>query len=380
MSRSNMSRTFVPAALAVLLLACEPMTVSVAPAGRIAFSRSEGIFAVDLEKQALETIAPAGDGKPTLVRWSPDGKKVAYFMITGEGFGESHELFLRGEAGTAKSLYKVDQPVLFLQWSPDGKSVTFAQADSSGEAKGAVLHLVDVESGEDKVIAKEVSAVHHWTPEGWIVLFQVDGEHKEGSGLFVGAIATLDPKSGEIKEHVHASSGRNAWLSISPDGSKVAFLALAAAMTHEELQLPGEEEGVDTNETHAFVYDFAAKKLDAFADGVVQYLAYSPDGQRMMWVSKAEEGDAKILRSRQLSTGEDKELDGDVVTEASKDMSSVPLYYVWLDANRIFYWKMKITYGRTASQIAAHIVDVTSGKSKNVQYVIDKLVDEASSK
>ncbi|MBI4616343.1 MAG: hypothetical protein HY720_22215 [Planctomycetes bacterium] len=365
----------------LFFFACEPITVSVAPDGRIAFTREEGVFAVDLAGQKLTTIHGTMGPEPelaTVVRWSPDGSRVAYVLLKGKGFGEVYELWAGDPATQERTkLLESQTPILYLGWSPDGKSVTAARGMQDDKAKGAEILVVEAAGGEAKTLAREVSAVHHWTAEGKVVLFQVAREHGENTRFYVGSIATVDPGSGTVTGHVNAASGQNAWLCLSPDGKRAAFLAVAAAASEEGLDLPAPDQGIDADKTYAFTYDFESGKLEKFRDDFVHYVLYSPDGAKAMFVTTQE--DRKVLQVRNLAARADTVLDPAVVTSASRQLVSVPMYPVWLDDDRIFYWKERVIYGRSATSLSAHVVQLSTGERKNVQHVIDRLVDETTS-
>jgi serine/threonine protein kinase len=98
-----------------------------------------------------------------LPRWSPDGKKIAFF---GHPPGEPWQLYLiPAEGGTPELVYKSETNLADPTWSPDGKSLSFGQ--NSLNNQGSVVYLLDLATKKaSKLPGSEGLFSPRWSPDG----------------------------------------------------------------------------------------------------------------------------------------------------------------------------------------------------------------------
>lgn len=108
--------------------------------------------------------------------WSPDGSRIAYAAYDLGPDGETNWWDLRmvaadgsGDAPLVTRAYSTER---FPRWSPDGRQLAYvAFANSVGFGRG-VLHLLDVETGEDRELLRNIGLPVAWSPDGeWLLLY-----------------------------------------------------------------------------------------------------------------------------------------------------------------------------------------------------------------
>jgi dipeptidyl aminopeptidase/acylaminoacyl peptidase len=190
------------------------------------------------------------------VALSPDGRYVAYTMITRERPGRPSGQLWVMDVGSGKSIrLGGDRPAGGAVWSADSKWIAFHASD--GEKSGLFL------------------------------------AHPDGSGMtFLAAIkGTNSPLPGTGKSV--------AW---SPDGKQIAFISsspgeAAAAASGDPVVItrylykPDAGEGVtrfnDNQRLHIFVVDIASKQVRQLTPGEFDEhsIDWSPDGKKLVFVS-----------------------------------------------------------------------------------------------
>lgn len=354
---------------ATLLPGCEPITVSVAPDGRIAFSREEGVFVVDLAKGTIQAIArPTKDqGAASVVSWSPDGSKLAYLLVKGD-FDLQYSLMVHDLAGNkAEKIYQAKKPILHMHWSPDGKWVSVGEAAPTDEEIGGHLKLVSLDGKTVKTLAKQASLAHRWTADGkWILAYTVDSKVGDRD-VYKGSISLIEVETGKPTKVASTVCGKEVYCDVTADGKEAVFLAMSAGPADAEAPAPGEGD-----EQWAFRWD--GKAVTKLWDDATLFCRFSPDGKKVLGMA----GSPVNLTIRDLASGKDTTLDQNVAAKASQELVSVPVYPVFLTNGRIFYWKNKTTYGRTGSALTAFTVDAEGKSIENAQVTIDKLVHDAT--
>jgi serine/threonine protein kinase len=124
--------------------------------------RIGGSNSINLTKDSgADNIEPA---------FSPDGQQIA-FASTREGGG----LFVMGATG--ESVRRVSETGFTPSWSPDGKSVvvsTMEFQDPAVRSGTGVLYVIDVATGQRKVLKTGDAVEPAWSPDGrWIAYWGV---------------------------------------------------------------------------------------------------------------------------------------------------------------------------------------------------------------
>lgn len=201
--------------LAVAALAGAGPSHAAVPAGRIAYvhQKDEGIY-------ALRTIKPDGTGmrevvgpkrgyrRPTLPRYSPDGKQLAFSNRRRRA--RPGPLWLATAAGKRVREVPVDLdwplPVA-LSWAPNGRRMVMAVARSSADHR---MHVVHIDGSRRRSLGKGRDPA--WSPDGRRIAFH------DASGIWV-----VRPNGSGRRLLVNATDVFWGGLAISPDGRHLLY-------------------------------------------------------------------------------------------------------------------------------------------------------------
>ena len=275
---------FVLSALGSLLLAGGGRSAGHG-SGVIAFTRADGIYAMDVEGSHVHALMQVSGTAVANIRWlawSPNGKQLAYWyrgqiwVMNADG---SHDVALVGRASTLPLDRALGGPTS-PTWSPDGKWIAF----TTGAGRPAVTEdralWVMKADGTDMHRVAGIPAPYPavelaWSPSGtqfaytrwlWgegasaIYLMHADGSHQPGWKAFTSVGANPDwSRDGRrlaftyrnqiavvgASGHglVRLTSGRAfsfdpSW---SPDGRKIAFVREPAAKAGTSTLMKGSE-------------------------------------------------------------------------------------------------------------------------------------------
>jgi dipeptidyl aminopeptidase/acylaminoacyl peptidase len=172
-------------------------------------------------------------------RWSPDGRRFAFLSDREE---TTQIYLLPPDGGDAIRLTEGKNTVRAFEWSPDSKQIAFLASEPKGEAqekkekdkddarvvdrddKPTRLWLIDVESKKVRQLTAGSWEIQEakWTPQGdRLIVSATDHPEVDQDTSRIFSVATAD---GQMKQ-VAAPRGPFGQLSISPDGSAVAYLA-----------------------------------------------------------------------------------------------------------------------------------------------------------
>ncbi len=142
---------------------------SLSPKGERALFVARGdVFTVPIEKGPTRNLTRSSNAHDKWASWSPDGSKIAYISdITGE-----EEIFLVDQAGTGEPEQLTNNGAEMryaLRWSPDGKRIAFS--DKHGK-----LYVVDVSTKGITEVADDPEVLifdHAWSPNGGHLAFSM---------------------------------------------------------------------------------------------------------------------------------------------------------------------------------------------------------------
>jgi dipeptidyl aminopeptidase/acylaminoacyl peptidase len=215
--------------------------------GRVAFtvsepvkgaSRSRHIWILDVGTREARRVTNS-EKSEFASRWSLDGRRFA-FLSDREGTTQIY--LLPTDGGDAIRLTEGKNGVRAFEWSPDGKQIAFLASEPKSEAeekkekdkddarvvdrddKPSRLWLIDVESKKLRQLTAGNWQIQEakWMPDGdRLIVSATDHPEVDQDTNRIFLIGTAD---GQMKQ-VAAPRGPFGQLSISPDGSSVAYLA-----------------------------------------------------------------------------------------------------------------------------------------------------------
>ncbi len=182
--------------------------------------RSQQVYVERVGEQPKQLTHVTGDVAD--LRWSPDGRQLAFLNIAGggaggplaavpaqtgvigSGFENQRLLIVDVSSGATRPLTPTELNIYEYSWSPDGSR--FAAIAAAGPADNnwwiAKLYTVDAATGEMKETyqppAGQQIAVPRWSPDGTRIGF-VSGLMSD-EGFLGGDIYAVDVKSGEAKD------------------------------------------------------------------------------------------------------------------------------------------------------------------------------------
>lgn len=305
------------------------------PDGRmIAFSSDRSgnydIWTLDLASGTITQVSrnPREDRMPT---WSPDGARIAYSGTDGTKTGLYATTLATGVESPLRAVEgKVDAP----SFGPGGE-LAYVVQDASGsrlEIDGTTV------SGTENVFPFRVS----WGKTGYYYVADGKLRHRTGSKLatipFAATLEYVKPQYARARRDWDSDAPRKALgivhPTISPDGSRIAFVALG------DLYMMSTKGGVPENLTGDGALD---------ADP-----AWSPDGRQIAYTSD-KGGGLPQLWIRDLATGKDRRL---------TSIDTQPLGAAWSpDGTRIAYIDVDGRWGVAG----VCVIDVATGKITRLQ-------------
>ena len=210
---------------------------------------------IDVASKASRVLTRGRQGVAS-VRWSPDGRSVAFLANDAAGRAQLHVLAMDG--GDARQLTSSKTPVTHLAWRPDGAALAFAAADEVPERSGEArfedafevgnhsfldrsarrpiqLHTVALATGAVQRLTNGPRSLPlglpptgppsqlNWTPDGVSIIFVQAQTPATGDGDS-GRLMMVDVATGMVRPLIAAAS-RQEVPQLSPDGRSMAFVA-----------------------------------------------------------------------------------------------------------------------------------------------------------
>ena len=212
---------------------------------RIATVRGLALSVVAVAGGRAHVVARGAVGGPFWLR----GGRIAYVtlarvrsVVVSAAPGGSVRILLRGQ--TTFSI--APRPFAALAWSPDGSRLAFVRQ----EARRNVLGVVSANGTDERVLARGVTDVPTWSPNGKLVAFTANG------------LSVVRASGGPVRTLARGRVEAPEW---SPDGRHIAFLRSDERVEGYALF------SVDPNGRH----------LTRLAVGVSSVPSWSPDGRRI---------------------------------------------------------------------------------------------------
>ncbi|MBV9866435.1 MAG: PD40 domain-containing protein [Abitibacteriaceae bacterium] len=226
------------------------------PDGSEPVNLSHLINADNPQAASLREIDPA---------WSPDGKQIAFTIMTDATHGE---IYVMNADGTQrKQLTQLNTLAACPAWSPDGKRIAFGTMQMTAEHRPkTALYIMDADgSNVHKIGGGYIPA---WSPDGKQILYSIVDKPGPPEMYIMNVDGT------DVKPMVSGVAAMGVW---SPDGQRIAYLA----------------EG-DDKAPHIFVMnaDTSHRVQLTKGKGTIEFSpVWSADGQRIFFMKTLRESD-----------------------------------------------------------------------------------------
>ncbi|HUU44043.1 MAG TPA: hypothetical protein VMX57_09695 [Planctomycetota bacterium] len=351
----------------LLVAGCFPITLSVAPDGRIALVRGEGVVIYDLANDKAAVVIKPPEGKEAAwVAFSRDGKKLMCVMMSENSAGDVY--VASGDGTGAKKIFTSDQPMAYATWSPDAKYI--AVGEVSQEGKGDLgnlvnVRVVDVATGQGRDVARDVTQVHDWTADSSaVVAFQ--GDAKAGENGVRGKLMRFG-LDGNTTVLAKAIAGKELSVDVSTDGRTV--LLTASVAVRADAADPAVPEKPEEN----ILYAVPAAGGDpvVISKKKVSSAFFSPDGRHIL--ISTEDGDLIVTDADGKNA---KTLDRKVLNQSVGMMDSARMLPTWASNDRVIYWKSLTVIGMKGKNLATTSVNIDGTERTNLQPKMDWLLQK----
>lgn len=238
-------------------------------------------------------------------KWSPDGKKILFSSIM-PGTG-TRQVFLIDEDGAnlrqvTHAKYAAEQP----DWFPDGQKIAYAGFEEDPQTKIAIkgIYTQSINGGTPNLLTPP--SVYPYnpsvTPDGNKIVFEANWAYgNQAGGLFmVNADGT---------EFIQLTWGGDYNPDISPDGEKMAFSSIRSSNNNLF-------QSIYVTEEHKVGASVTSQDINRASN---EDPAFSPDSKKIIYAYKeGEMGDFEI-RTRDLETGDAKNLTDNAVQDKEPD-------------------------------------------------------------
>jgi Tol biopolymer transport system component len=188
------------------------------------------VLQIDARTADVTTIVPLPNGfERSYPQWSPDGKRIYYRVPLKEDAINGDVAFVERDLATGAEREVARGALGSISLSPDGRWITAQRADPSTKSQAVVL--IPVEGGETKELLRVtdpqriVSALSGipWTPDGRSVLVR---RRMGADSIELWLVPTEGAQPRKLDIDVNQwPAGNRGFISLSPDGRQLAFLA-----------------------------------------------------------------------------------------------------------------------------------------------------------
>ena len=306
--------------------------------GVIAFSSSNGIETIRADGSDRTTIGPGSDPA-----WSPDGTKIVYYSPDAGDWGGLATMTASGTPRTECPCSGfnehfegagIDRPT----WSPDGFRIAFAVTyqitDQTSWTVAIGVPGGNIQSQVDAFIPGQIS----WSANNkiwWTALNEEDGG---GDDIRVWPVGVSGPTT-----ELAMSNASGAGLSVSPDGSRVAF---------------GRDEWGTLHPREKAIYRMQADgtgvvRLSGPAPASDSFPAWSPDGTKIAFVSNRD-GNPELYVMNADGSNQTRITNTPGIGEGLPDWQPIPSGYPRPKSATPTYVPMVVAYGACGSATKVH--------------------------
>lgn len=243
-----------------------------------------------------ELLSLRSVGSPQM---APNGSAVAYLVTEADWKGDSyvsHLWLARADGGSVAQLTRGDKSVGQIRWSPDGKWIAFTSTRVDNKSQ---IFAIPPDGGESIQLTKSESGVqaYSWSRDGRTIAFtatEVAADAKERKNTFadfevvrrdyshshlwtvdVGAAMSTPQEGTQRTRGSHLSVGAFSW---SPDGGRIAF----SASINPDLVNNG------TSDIYVLALGENSVKRIVAMKGPDNSPLWSPDGRQIAFVTSLE--------------------------------------------------------------------------------------------
>ena len=193
---------------------------------------------------------------------SPDGRWIAFQRNVSRG-----DLWLQAAAGgVPRRLTRLETNFYGLSWTPDGRSLVYA---ALGEGAQTQLQSIDIETLQIRDLGVEGAQYPQVAGRAPVLAFVAA---ESTTRIYRVSLPARGTGAAPRPEHVFASTGVDAFPSVSPDGRRIAFLSDRSGSPR------------------LWIADLAtapdARPVEAVVPRLRYPVAWSPDGNRLLMAGR----------------------------------------------------------------------------------------------
>ncbi len=352
----------------LVLLACEPISVSVNSAGEIAFARSEGIFFIHPKTKKLESVQwnHGKDTVPAIVRWSPDGQYLAY-TVKDKKSSSRTSVYVTDRSGSQnKKVYFESKVITQLEWSPDGTFLSLAQQGQDSKMAVADIVVISLTNNNAKIIIQNANDNHKWYDQNQLVFIKLTkrNQNKRNNKIYKGYLGFYNVKNDNIKKILPVISTKSQSIDVNPSRDYIAFTALRINKGAAEFS-----KAIKVTNPNAYLYKVNLHKIQKLSQKIISYVKFSASADKILL--KVKNKNKHSLAFLNLKTRRLRYLEKNLLDKVSANSVSVEVYPSWLDQENVLFWRQINTYGANGQSLQLLSVNTNTLKKTNLQVLID---------
>jgi dipeptidyl aminopeptidase/acylaminoacyl peptidase len=222
------------------------------------------------------------------VRWSLDGKWIAFVVVQAGNAGDIHLIDASGEDEIALTETPADERE--PAWSPDSRTIAFTER---GAARNAIV-LMDVETRQSKPLVEVAASSLQWSPDSKTIAFVSDpllsnDERRDNDDLFLisaegGPPRLLTPGTQRYRDFAPSWSPDSRMIAYASENSGFSNIYVLDTQTGSRRQLTA-----GTVDSFSPMWSSDGQKIAYVSNG---------DAQFHVWVTRAEGGGATKISDR----------------------------------------------------------------------------------
>ncbi len=249
---------------------------------KILYGKANQIWTMNADG-SNQTLISQADGSNGLFQWSPNGQKVSY---TRTETGGTDQMWTMNADGSNKTrLTNTTTNDHFASWSPDGNKIAFGRCDATFVCDIFTMNADGTNQVNLTPTNPNDDDLPRWSPDGTKIIF---GSSSTGSDYNVYSINPNGTGLMQLTNGVLPIIYFNPSL-VSPNGTKVAMLYRAGAITTQEVATVNLDGTNLMNLTNNSALDF--------------FNAWSPDGSKIAFASRQDNPANEIYTMNSDGTG-----------------------------------------------------------------------------